>query len=170
MFTSLVERITVALLTIALLVAVPFAGWNWWRKNVYYEALQVSATSNAKRIAETEAKLNAKARDAERTYKQEAKERERILEEQLAEIRTTPPAERVVYKLRDRWLPVSCPGGPAGGDGPAEAGGLQAEDEQFLVRLAADADELVHERNFLVERYNEYRRAVIEHNRKVRQK
>ena len=162
--------LTETVLLVALAASLVFGGWNWWRKNVYHDALQLSATGNAARVAKTERELTTEMRTQERRFKQEASERERLFQEHLAEISRTPPAERTVYRLRDRWLPVSCPAGTASGDGPAEVGGLQLEDELDFVQLAHNADDVVAERNFVVERYNEYRRAVIEHNRKVRQK
>lgn len=160
--------LTETLLLVLLAIATAFGGWNWWRKNVYYERIQTMATANAEQVAKVEEKLTTEAREAERQFKQEAKERERILQEHLTEIQSRPPADRVVYKLRDRWLPVSCPAGAADGAGATEVGGLHPEDEQDLVRLAHDADTVVSERNLAVQRYNAVRQAIIEHNKKVR--
>lgn len=169
MFTSLIERIIVGALLLAVVIAVPFGGWNWWRKNVYHEALQMAATSNVTSVRATEDTLRDEMRERERKLTQEGSERERILQEQLVEA-GKPPAERVVYKLRDRWLPVSCPAGASGAAGEVAVGGLHPEDEQFFVRLAAEADDVVDERNLAIDAYNAHRQAVIDHNAKVRKR
>ena len=134
------NRLVEQVLLVLLAAAIVFGGWNWWRKNVYYEALQNVAAENVKKArAAEEAQRRELAAQAEE-LKEKHRVREAALQEQLAEIMLLPPAERVVYRLRDRWLPVSCPAAPGSGGVQTTYGGLQPADEQFLVRFAAEAD------------------------------
>lgn len=137
--TRLLDQFLIYILAASLV----FGGWNWWRKNVYYEALQNVAAENVKKArAAEEAQRRELAAQAEE-LKEKHRVREAALQEQLAEIMLLPPAERVVYRLRDRWLPVSCPATPGSGGDEATYGGLQPADEQFLVRFAHEADAVV---------------------------
>lgn len=154
----------IALLVVALLLALGANTWNWWRKNVYYNALNISAT---KRVQD--------ARAAERTMARELS----ALEDRLTRNRETrnddvtnqlsdagrPPAERVVYRLRDRWLPVSCPTGASGGDRDEAHGGLQRADEEFLVRESARADDAVDQLNACIDAYSAARETALKANR-----
>lgn len=133
---GIVERVLAA----ALLAALIFGGWNLWRKNVYYDALHTVAAEKVKQATDAENKLRNDLRQQAQTLQNQKDARHAALQKQLAEIMLLPPAERVVYRLHDRWLPVSCPAvAGSGGDG-TEAGGLQPADEQFLVRIADEAD------------------------------
>lgn len=141
-----------------------FGGWNWWRKNVYHDALTLTATKSiqAQRAAENDlqSKLNRQAEDLAKR----SKTREETLERQLADAARSP-SQRIEYRLRDRWLPVSCPSGTAGGAEPAQAGGLHPEDERDLVRIAFDGDTNTDERNALIGAYNQAREAALKANK-----
>ena len=136
--TRLLDQILIYLLA----AAIVFGGWNWWRKNVYYTALQNVAAEKIEKARQVEAKQRDELAAQAETLKEKARDREKQLQEQLEELRR-PPAERVVYRLRDRWLPVSCPAEAGTGGVQTTYGGLQPADEQFLVRLAAEADGVV---------------------------
>ena len=140
---GILSKVLAGLLALSIL----FGGWNWWRKNVYYDALHTVAAQKVADARKAEQEL-ANKRDAQTLeLLNRSIARELTLQHQLDEIGRTPPAERVVYKLRDRWLPVSCPtAAPGAGPGP-EVGGLHSEDDLSLVRLAKSADDTVDERN-----------------------
>ncbi len=137
--TRLLDQILIYLLAASLV----FGGWNWWRKNVYYTALQNVAAEKIEKARQAEAKQRDELAAQAETLKENHRVREAALQKQLAEIMLLPPAERVVYRLRDRWLPVSCPAEAGTGGVQTTYGGLHPEDEQFLVRLAAEADGVV---------------------------
>jgi hypothetical protein len=153
---AIVER---ALLVLVLVLSL-LLGWNWWRKNVYYDALHVVAAERvqAARVAENTLRTKLTALDID--WQNRSKMREQTLEAQLADAARNP-AERVVYKLRDRWLPVSCPAGATGVDRPEEVGGLQREDEQFLVRESHRADANTDQLNACIDAYELVRQAAL---------
>ena len=134
--TRLLDQILIYLLAASLV----FGGWNWWRKNVYYTALNEVAAAKVEQARQAEKAQATKLSEQAEWLKEHYRVREDALHDQLAEIMRVPPAERVVYRLRDKWLPVSCPAAPSSGGDEVVSGGLQPEDEQFLVRFAADAD------------------------------
>lgn len=154
-------RATVFAALCALLVV--FGGWNWWRKNVYHDALNQLAAQKAQAQRAAENDLQTKLNAQEAGLLARSKTREETLELQLADAARSP-AQRIEYRLRDRWLPVSCPSGTAGQPGAKEAGGLQPEDERFLVRESGRADTNTDERNALIDAYNEARKAALKAN------
>lgn len=134
-------RATVFLLLFT--VATIFGGWNYWRKNVYYDALHLTAARKVQDARIFEQAQREALSDQATDLQQKRDERNESLQAQLDEIASRPPAERIVYKLQNRWLPATCPATP-GSDGDATSyGGLQVEDEQFLVRFADEADDVV---------------------------
>lgn len=154
----------VTILAVVILGLVAFGGWNWWWKNVYHDALTLTATKNVQnqRAAEQDmqAKLNRQAEDLAKR----SKTREETLERQLADAARSP-AQRIEYRLRDRWLPVSCPSGASASDPGQATGGLQREDEQFLVRESIRADDSVDAGNACIDAYNEAREAILKDNK-----
>ena len=134
--TRLLDQILIYVLAASLV----FGGWNWWRKNVYYDALNnVAAAKVEQARAQEQTQRDALGNQA-RALQEQYDVRANALQRQLDEIGSTPPAERVVYRLRERWLPVSCPAATGGDGNDATYGGLQPADEQFLVRFADEAD------------------------------
>lgn len=162
---SKAQQIALVVLLAVLAAAIAFGGWNWWRKNVYYDALQNVAASRAAAIADAQAtldkRLNAQALD----LMTRSNDRARTLQDQIDEIASRPPSERVVYQLRDRWLPVTCPDGSAAGAQEAQVGGLQREDELFLVRFAAAANDATDERNSCISMYETAREQALKANK-----
>lgn len=152
-------------LAVALLLSLIFGGWNWWRKGVYYDALNNVAASKAAAASKAEKDLAAKRDTQTLDLLNRSIARELTLQRQLDEIALNPPAERVVYKLRDRWLPVSCPAGASGAAESAEVGGLQREDELSLVRLSNAADAAIDERNSCISLYQAARDSLIKFNK-----
>ena len=136
--TRLLDQILIYLLAASLV----FGGWNWWRKNVYYEALNTVAAKKVEQARAQEQTQRDALGNQARALQEQYDARANALQRQLDEIGSTPPAERVVYRLRDRWLPVSCPAATGGDGNDATYGGLHPTDEQFLVRFAADADKV----------------------------
>lgn len=161
MFDSLIVRVQLVVIVVLLV----FGGWNWWRKNVYYDALHLVAAQRVQDLRDKEAAGQAALNRLETDLNARSKTREQTLEAQLADA-ARHPDQRVVYKLRDRWLPVSCPAGTGTGAGAESTGGLQPEDEQFLVRESARADDVADKANTLIDAYNAHRDAVIEWNKK----
>lgn len=165
MFPNVIDRAIAIALAALVLILAPTAAWNWWRKGVYYDALQTVADDRAKKIkgaqADLDKKLDAQALDL---YTR-SNARERTLQKQIDEISSRKPADRVQYVLRDRWLPATCPSGAVPGAAPVEIGGLRTEDELFLVRFAAAADQAVDERNSCVGMYQTARDAALKANK-----
>jgi hypothetical protein len=164
MFPSLIDRVIAIALAGLVVVLLPTAGWNWWRKNVYYDALQQVATEKAAKVAKAEKDLQAQADQLATDYRNRSFERERQHQRQIDEILERAPAERVVYRLQDRWLPRACPTESAPGADPVEAGGLDPADELFLVRFAKSRDDIIDERNRCVAMYEAARAAAVEVN------
>ncbi len=158
---GILSKILAALLGLSLI----FGGWNWWRKNVYYDALHTVAAQKVAAAREAEQKLADKRDTQTLELLNRSIARELTLQKQLDEIARTPPAERVVYKLRDRWLPVSCPAATPGAAPGPEVGGLRSEDELFLVRFAKSADDAIDERNSCKALYDAARQAAIDANK-----
>lgn len=154
----------VTILAVVILGLAAFGGWNWWRKNVYHDALQLTATKNVQNQRAAEQDLQTKLNRQAQDLAKRSKTREETLERQLADAARSP-AQRVEYRLRDRWLPVPCPTGAAAGAQPEEVGGLHPEDERALVRIAFDADGNTDERNALIDAYNQARQAALKANR-----
>lgn len=150
----------------ALLVALVFGGWNWYRKNVYYNQLQTRSNTVTKAADKATDNLQTSANTRATNAEKAANERADALQKQLDDLATQPPAERVVYKLRDRFVPGTCPGGTGTEAAGGEAVGLQVQDEQFLVRESARADEAVAERNDCIAQYNEARATILQFNEK----
>lgn len=139
---EVIGGVRATILLTLLILAVVFGGWNYWRKNVYHDALNLTVARKLQdaRIAE-QAQRDALSDQATELQNQRDT-RNDALQTQLNEIASRPPAERVVYKLQDRWLPVSCPA-EAGSNGHAASyGGLQPADERFLIQFAHDADDV----------------------------
>ena len=150
----------ITLLVVALLLALGANTWNWWRKNVYYNALNISAT---KRVQDARAAERTMARELsalEDRLTRNRDDRNDDLTTQLADA-GRPPPERVVYRLQDRWLPVSCPTGAASVDRHEANGGLQRADEEFLVRESARADDAVDQLNACIDAYALAREAAL---------
>lgn len=165
MFPSLIDRAIAIALAVLVLILAPTAAWNWWRKGVYYDALQTVAAQRAENAAKAQAALNEKLNQQALDLYTRSNARERTLQQQLDEIASRAPAERVVYQLRDRWLPVSCPAGAAGAAAAEEAGGLRAEDELSFVRIANAGDAAVDERNSCIDMYQAARAAALKANK-----
>ena len=134
------NRLIEQVLLVLLAAAIVFGGWNWWRKNVYYEALNTVAAKKVEQARAQEQTQRDALGNQARALQEQYDARANALQRQLDEIGSTPPAERVVYRLRERWLPVSCPAATGGDGNDATYGGLQPADEQFLVRFADEAD------------------------------
>lgn len=154
----------IAVLVLALLASLVFGGWNLWRKNVYYDALHLVAAEKVAEARAAEQRMVAALRDLETDLTKRKTAREQQLEDQLADI-SRDPAERVVYRLRDRWLPVSCPAGAGPGDRPETVGGLQREDEIHFIRESHRADGVVEQLNACIDAYNATREAALRANR-----
>lgn len=156
---SLTETILLALLALS----VAFGGWNWWRKGVYYDALQLSAQLSAQRARAITDELQAEANQTARELGERHAERERELEGQLQYLRDHPVV-RTEYVVREKWRQGACAAGAAGSAAGVQAGGFPLELEQYLVRAAAAADAIVDERNACVEMYDRARAAALKHN------
>lgn len=150
----------------ALIVAIAFGGWNWYRKNHYYNQLQTRSNTVTKAADKATNNLQTSANTRNTNAEKAANERADALQKQLDDLAAQPPAERVVYKLRDRFLPSTCPSGSGTEAAGGEATGLQVQDEQFLVRESARADEAMTERNDCIAQYNEAKAAIVEFNEK----
>lgn len=148
-----------ALLTL-FLASLAFGGWNWYRKNVYYDALHKVAAERVKEQRDAERKLAADLTALETNLLARSKTREDTLDRQLADAARNPDV-RIEYRLRDRWLPVSCPAGAGAGAGQESAGGLQREDEQFLVRESGRADDVADQLNSCIDAYDNARQAAL---------
>lgn len=85
-----------------------------------------------------ERKLSVALHDADVRYQQGIDDGKKSLEADIAKLRDG------THRLRDRFTcPPGVPAAPtssSGGDA-AQAAGLQREDAEFLIRLAADADD-----------------------------
>lgn len=160
---SLTEYILAGLL----IVATIFGGWNWYRKNVYYDRLQTRSAARTQEAQDITGELQRAANLTAKAMKERSDVREADLNAQLQYLRDHP-VERTVYRMRDRWLTGTCPAGSPGTDGdvPPAAGGLPLELEQYFVRAAVAADGVVDERNQCVEMYNRAQAAAVEWNRK----
>lgn len=154
----------IALLVVTLLASFAFGGWNYWRKNVYYNALHITAAGRVADARNAEQTLRTELVALENDINARRNTREPTVEQQLQDA-GRPPAERVVYRLRDRWLPVSCPAGAGTDDRDETAGGLQREDEEFLVRESARADNVTDQLNACIDAYGFAREAALKANR-----
>lgn len=154
----------IALLVVALLAALAFGGWNLWRKNVYYDALNIAAAKRAGDVREAENVLKATITGLERELATRRNARAPDIQQQLEDA-GRPPAERIVYRLRDRWLPVACPAGAGPDDRDEAVGGLQRADEEFLVRESVRADEVVDQLNACIDAYDAARETALKANR-----
>ena len=159
------QAVLLALVLVIAALAV-FGGWNWYRKNVYYTALNNMAAQKVQAAREAEDKLTAKVNDLTHDLMTRSNQRAHALQKQINELATRTPAERIEYRLRDRWLPSACPTGAAPGAEPAQVGGLQLADELFLVRFAAEADDVADERNTCINAYNAARETALKANKK----
>lgn len=165
MFPSLIDRVIAIALAALVLVLAPTAAWNWYRKNVYYDALQTVAADKVRAVAAIEQDMREATAKLDTQYLERSFQREREHKKQVDEILGREPADRVVYKLRDRWLPSACPPGAAGDvEGPA-VGGLHPEDELSLVRFAKSADDTVDERNHCAALYQAARDGALRANK-----
>ncbi len=165
MFSNLIDRAVAIALALLVLILAPTATWNWWRKNVYYDALHVVAAQRVQDVRDAEAAGVARAHAVANDYLERSKNREKDFQKQLADLTATPPDERIVYRLRDRFLPMSCPAPAGPGAGHETTGGLQVADEQFLVRESARADDVADQANALIDTYNGWRDQVIKWNK-----
>lgn len=149
-----------------ILVLAVLCGWNWYWKNEYKHRLERKVAEHNAKVQAIQGSLDMEVKAATSALLVEHKKREDKLRAQIEEITSRPPAERVVYKLRDRWRPVSCPPTAPGGAGGVEVGGLHQSDELALVRIAGDADRNTLERNACVVLYKAARDAAIKANRR----
>lgn len=164
MFPSLIDRAIAIALAVLVLVLAPTAAWNWYRKNVYYDALHIVAAGKVKDQLAAERKLASDLTALETQLNARSKTREDTLDRQLADAARSQSV-RVEYRLRDRWLPVSCPAGAGPGTGQESAGGLQREDEQFLVRESGRADDVADQLNSCIDAYELARQAALRANK-----
>jgi len=159
--------LTETILLVALAAAVAYGGWNHWRKNVYYDALHLTAAKRAQDARDITSDLQAKA-DRDQTQLQEKhRAREKFLQDQLAYL-ADHPVVRTEYVVRDRWRTSACPTRADGqaGDVPGTQSGLHPELERYALRAFNAADGIVDERNYCVAMYNRARAAAIEWNKK----
>lgn len=159
--------LTEAILLAALVIASVFGGWNWWRKNVYYDALHLTAERRRQDAEDITKDLQAKADNDQTQLEGKHRAREKQLLAQLDYL-GKHPVVRTEYVVRERWRTGTCPAGPDGQDGavPGAGGGLPIELEQYALRAFVAADGVVDERNTCVAMYNRARSAAIEWNRK----
>lgn len=157
---------TVRVASAVVLVLAVFGGWNWYWKNEYKSRLARAVSEHNAKVQTIQGSLDTEVKATKDALQLEHKKREEQLRAQIAEITSRPPSERVVYKLRDRWRPVSCPSPASGGVGGVEVGGIHQSDELALVRIAADADRNTLERNACVVLYNAARNAAISANKR----
>ena len=128
---------TIILIVLAILIV--FGGWNYYRKNVYYDALHLVAANKTQAAREAEQKQSDLLAKQGKELEDKYEAIQNVLRKQI-EDSNRPASERVVYKLRDRWLPQTCPSAEAGGSSsPTQVGGLSREDEQFFIQFAAEA-------------------------------
>lgn len=161
---SKAQQIALAVLLALLTASMIFGGWNWYRKNVYYDALHQVAAEKLAKTRQAEADLRTKLTALETNLNARSKTREDTLDRQLADAARSQ-SMRVEYRLRDRWLPVSCPAGAGPGDRQESAGGLQPEDEQFLVRESGRADNVADQLNACIDAYELARQTALKANK-----
>lgn len=161
---SKAQQIALAVLLGLLTISMVFGGWNWYRKNVYYAALHQVAAEKVEKTRQAEADLRTKLTALETDLTARSKTREDTLDRQLADAARSQ-SMRVEYRLRDRWLPVSCPAGAGAGAGQESAGGLQREDEQFLVRESGRADNVADQLNSCIDAYELARQTALKANK-----
>lgn len=161
------NSILVRALGIALLASLVFGGWNWWRKNVYYDALHQTAAKRAEDARTITSDLQAKADNEQTILQEKHRAREKDLLAQL-DYMGKHPVVRTEYVVRDRWRSRTCPAGADGQDGgvPGAGSGLPLELEQYALRAFVAADGVVDERNTCVAMYNRARAAALEWNKK----
>lgn len=160
---SLIEYILAG----ALVLALAFGGWNWWRKNVYYNALHQTAQKRAEDARNITSDLQAKADNDQTLLEANHRAREKDLLAQLDYL-GKHPVVRTEYVVRERWKSGTCPARADGSneDVPGTGSGLPLELEQYAVRAFVAADGVVDERNTCVKLYNGARAAAIEWNEK----
>lgn len=159
--------LTETILAAALVIALVFGGWNWWRKGVYYKALHQTAAKRAEDARNITSDLQAKADNDQTRLEANHRAREKDLLAQLDYL-GKHPVVRTEYVVRDRWRTGTCPARADGQDGdvPGAGGGLPLELEQYALRAFVAADGVVDERNTCVAMYNRARAAAIEWNKK----
>lgn len=146
------------------LVAVGLWGGTQW---AHGNALQLALAQQETKAAEAALAYTNTVRAAEKAHAQnladiaahaarEQADAQREIEDLRARVRAGD------IRLRQRF---TCPRSPAGAAGGADAGGpagaeeagLGREDAEFLVRIAAEGDDAIRERNLCIAVVNEYR-------------
>lgn len=159
--------LTEMILAVALVLALVFGGWNWWRKGVYYKALHQTSDKRVAEAREITSDLQAQANNDMTRLQEKAREREKFLVDQLDYI-GKHPVVRTEYVVRERWKSGTCPARADGSneDVPGTGSGLPVELEQYALRAAFAADGVVDERNTCVAMYNRAVAAAVDWNKK----
>lgn len=160
--------ILVRVLAIALVASLVFGGWNWYRKNHYYNKLQTADAQRTEDARKATENMQKAANLAATQTAEKQRARREALQAQLDYLADNPPPERTKYVVRDRWLTGTCPARADGSaaDVPGAGGGLHPELERYVLRSFGAADDVVDERNLCVKLYNGARAAAIEWNEK----
>lgn len=149
------------------LVAIGLWGGAQW---AHGNALQLALAQQQAEVAQAALAYTNAMRTAEQAHQQnladiaaQAAQEQADAQSQIEDLRDR--VRRGELQLRKRF---TCPaesaspaaGAAAGGAGGGEEAGLGREDAEFLVRIAAEGDDAIRERNLCIAVANEYRRLL----------